>query len=191
MIVAVLDDQKTQTRRAIKPQPRDPFTGTDLRRGDRPDSLPPCPYGGPGDRLWVREAWRVGEDGIPIGEDRECVHYRADADESAGGPWRPSIHMPRWASRLTLEIVSVRPERVQEISDADVRAEGVTAESVRALWEGATRARQREMALAVPVPINSMGALSLWCAAWILINGRESWDRNDWLWAIEFRRVPR
>ncbi len=99
--------------------------------------------------------------------------------------------MPRAASRITLEITGVRVERVQAISDADVAAEGVTAEAVKALWNGATRSERRacdlpvspEMALAMAKPIDR------WRIGWTLINGRESWTANPWVWVLEFRRV--
>jgi hypothetical protein len=146
MVRAILDGRKTQTRRIMKPQPLwsdrlDCWLWDRKGRGmekpadavnDPPYGFSPhnwldlCPYGAPGDRLWVRETWcRYGA----------SVIYRANYSgdltpigDLIGGPWKPSIHMPRWASRLTLEITDVRVQRVQEITDSDALAEGVTRE---------------------------------------------------------------
>lgn len=132
MVRALLAGTKTQTRRALRPQPVDPYTGRDLPAGARPDSLPACPYGVPGDRLWVRETWCNGmtEDGY------DGVCYRASGDVCVEGRWRPSIYMPRWASRIVLELTSVRVERLHAITPADAIAEGVSSLSAyRSLWE--------------------------------------------------------
>jgi len=130
MVRAILEGRKTQTRRIIKPQPPD---GTvDIRYR--------CPYArSPGDRLWVRETWALTADadaclkqnGVMPGQldtDNDLsVLYRATDGECRllVEHWRPSIHMPRWASRITLEVLKVKVERLQEISQADARAEGV------------------------------------------------------------------
>jgi len=158
MVKAILAGRKTQTRRVIKPQPTYDtacgghwywLTGTwksicvgcstvkkFVSRMLTPSvSLshprPRCPYGQPGDRLWVRETHHI--DHYPAGTldaqgNPGTVHYRADTDvisQSWDGQWRPSIFMPRWANRITLEVVSVRVERVQDISEADAYAEGI------------------------------------------------------------------
>ena len=164
MVRALLDGRKTQTRRVVKPQP-------DAALGDLPGAAwnagfvnVSCPYGAPGDTLWARETWGPFEGGFI---------YRADEGPNVkpdDGRWHPSIHMPRWASRLTLHIKSVRVERLQEISEADALAEGCTAklaEEAPALDE----ARQdfREL--------------------WESINGPGSWDANPWVWVVEFKRV--
>src|SRR5690606_22458504 len=114
-------------------------TADDMQRG-RLGKVIQCPYGHPGDRLWVRETWNarpVSEvdsgmyeawapyKAIPKQQPSNAwVYFEADGDEE--GPWRPSIHMPRWASRITLEITGVRVERLQDISEADARREGLT-----------------------------------------------------------------
>lgn len=153
MVRAILDGRKTQTRRVVKPRQGmlDDWTGL------------PCPYGKPGDRLWVRETCYFEQ---PHGE----VIYRADPGsekaldpEFTGLRWRPSIHMPRWASRITLEIVNVRVERLQDIRVDDARAEGVTAK-----W-----------------PVHGFRNL------WQSINGFGSWDANPWVWVVEFRNMER
>ena len=151
MVRAILDGRKTQTRRVVKPQPvgrQRVIEGlAHVTRGMNPaddgavwyvgDCISSgveirCPFGSPGDRLWVKETWCRG---------RAFVFYRADC---GGDPpseytddwnaplvdrWRPSIHMPRSASRLTLEVVSVRVERLADISEADAKAEGYASAS--------------------------------------------------------------
>jgi hypothetical protein len=155
-----------------------------------------CPYGAPGDRLWVREAWApLDADYAPIAastpdvsrdvERGRMVHAacRADHVDARGdGPhalrWRPSIHMPRWASRLTLEVVSVRVERLHEIGSEDARAEGLEwvphmygVKGVAAFWWHGD-------------PVQSFRAL------WDSINAdRAPWASNPWVWRVEFRRV--
>ncbi len=189
MVRAILEGWKTQTRRVIKPQPtlceRSGFRWKGYAYGIGSDHLetqcnfarPACPQGKPGDRLWVRETWCAVDDTELDGE--RWVDYRATPKYSAEHPagwenapdspealkWRPSIHMPRWASRITLEITDVRVERLQDISEDDSMAEGI-------LFEGDQ-----------PSPRDNFSAL------WELINGPDSWDANPWVWVIEFKRV--
>ncbi len=177
MVRAILDGRKTQTRRVVKPQASlDGFSPKFIAQarvvpgglvheanGGRTGIPLPCPYGVPGDRLWVREAWRVLATGVEVppvpaltgaeigyraggAEWLECplaeIGYRAggaewlecplafyeredEREDAAAHCWRPSIHMPRWASRITLEITEVRVERLQEISADDAEAEGL------------------------------------------------------------------
>lgn len=217
MVRAILSGAKTQTRRAVKPQPV--MRGTDdcvIEYGKQRHSGPPayllgdilprfgCPYGQTGERLWVREKWRIGawdeidgkfaidycdgprkewlspnnyvdegeqfnrlweqstDDAIKVYGHQE--HYKWEPGNSPCR-WRPSIHMPRWACRLVLEIVSVRVERLQDISEADAKAEGAEpAECCMAHYHGFSK-------------------------LWQSINGEESWNANPWVWVIEFRRV--
>jgi len=182
MVRAILEDRKTQTRRVVKPQPissdgGDVFwwketVGWASSVHKNPEMMIPySPYGQPGDRLWVRETY--------CSLDRECV-YRADGDKPHAliGKWTPSIFMPRWASRLTLEVTEVRVERVQEISDDDCEAEGI---------------EQRWTCL-------NPGAGSYahencvhddFRALWDSINAKRGfgWEQNPWVWAVSFRRV--
>ena len=177
MVRAILAGSKTQTRRAIKPKP-DLVAGSvvgfrtpgDEKRGRLAKQIP-CPYGAPGDRLWVREAWQshTGQMGESI-----VYAYRA-TDDKRLGPWRPSIFMPRDASRITLEVTEVRVERLQDISEADARAEGV--------WTG-----QPEMLAAGARGMN-LNHRSAYASLWEQINGPASWDANPWVWAISFKRV--
>lgn len=148
-----------------------------------------CPYGQPGDRLWVREAWGLhayGDDTdwlkgscTELDLDDHVIAYRAD-----WGPlqdschWRPSIHMPRAASRITLEVTGVRVERLQDISEADAQAEGARE---------CDPVSGREVLLAGP---SQRGSFRLhYRDIWESINGPESWAANPWVWVVEFKRV--
>lgn len=189
MVLALLAGTKTQTRRVAKE-----FAGRDdlekiLRRFPNQNG---CPYGQPGDRLWVRESWfpdppadgtwayaewagcREGQiAGVPD-RFRHPAFCCYAADWLHGEVrWTPSIHMPRWASRITLEITSVRIERLQDISEQDAAAEGV------ATW--APGALSPESLNADP----SDQFRWLWCS----INGPDSWGANPWVWVVEFKRV--
>jgi hypothetical protein len=145
------------------------------------------PYGSPGDRLWVRETHRF--DGLDprLALRSQCldeISYRADmtGDRSCDDcAWRPSIHMPRWASRITLEITGVRVERLNEISILDSHAEGVGGTygetgiglgftGLNHEWDNKTAVEQYQ-----------------WL--WESINGPRSWDLNPWVWVVEFKRV--
>lgn len=159
-----------------------------------------CPYGTPGDRLWVREAWRVGRgyDEIPGSEfTSPRVHYGAEgATPEWAGRYRHARFMPRWASRLTLAVESVAIERVQAISDEDVAREGITRAFV------ARGMGRSDFVFGVPGEpcVNSAGdratgiehyasARDAFAALWTTVNGRESWEANPWCWVIGFRRV--
>lgn len=158
----------------------------------------PAKYGAVGDTLWVREAWRAGhhwderKGAPPVPESfngrpapHTMLHYEADGhapDEF--GRYRHARFMPRRASRLSLRVTGVKVERVQDISEADVAAEGVTPQSVLALWNSATRARQNEAG-----PPTMSLPIDLWQCAWTLINGRESWKANGFVWCVSFERV--
>ena len=147
-----------------------------------------CPYGVPGDRLWVRETWRVGEIGGIHGTatSKEDVHYRADLDEPpADGCWRPSIFMTRWAARILLEVVSVRVERLQEISEEDAKREGVAGYDPEPADEGGTFFSWRGVSTAPSVRAHFMHL-------WEKLNGKRpgcSWSDNPFVWRVEFRRV--
>lgn len=175
MVRAILDDRKTQTRRIIKPEP-DFHKGYYSARGVSWKSqigarqVPSSPYGRPGDRLWVRETWRCD-----CPDDPEYALYRADGYDDVmlppGFKWRPSIFMPRWASRIVLEITSVRVERLCKISPDDVIAEGVEKRARSAVfpWQAYTKEDYAKL--------------------WDSINGPGSFDKNPWVWAISFKRV--
>lgn len=217
MVRAILDGRKTQTRRIVKGVPDSPIKsakadfdvngrdfGVWFHCGDgQPVSkhnysqFNSCPYGKPGDRLWVRETWACRDDVDPQTERDKALHYmlyRASYSGNLGDEWhgydqwRPSIHMPRWASRITLEIVSVRVERLQAISRDDAIAEGTSlsmrdpGSSGQWLWEPVIGK------VACPSGTAS-GPVECFKIAWEAINGAGSWDANPWVWAIEFRRL--
>ena len=202
MVRALLNGKKTQTRRKVKGLPIILNRETDSLEVDvaniengRFAQLCPCPYGKPGDRLWVREAFMhepadyCWEASVSIPCRPAVTTYRADYPNSQPGEgWKPSIHMPRALSRITLEITGVRVERLQDISEADALAEGIerpenmSAEEMKALdiWDGAERACFN----ALNQPVHQYRRL------WNSINGPDAWDANPWVWAVEFRRLP-
>lgn len=196
MVRAILSGAKTQTRRVLRQQPLHIGVYTERGRevdwvhvdddGDPMDGPGiTCPYGVPGDRLWVREAWRccTVEPEIDYRADGDDSRYPLDGSSewwahwrtrSAGGRWQPSIYMPRWASRLTLEVTDVRVERVQAISPSDACAEGVFGEG--------------RYATAPPLPYPVATFASLWDS----INGERvgcSWADDPWVWVVGFRRL--
>ena len=196
------------------------------------DSLSNCPYGVIGDRLWVREAFDIVDDPAAYHKDdgprddsptyqcadavrrgpngeRWVVDYRAETntrimDKTGDRKWRPSIHMPRWASRITLEIESVRVERVQEISEADARAEGCIETWTETWWQGyrefdGEMHHQQAIGDAPPawmIEPKKMNMDHLRTSAaknfqmlWHQINGWDSWEQNPWVWVLTFKRV--
>ena len=162
-----------------------------FNKGDRPSAVPytgvKCPFGQPGARLWVRETHYFHSD--------ESISFRADkvdgvlwSSPQADGlereldipKWRPSIHMPRWASRITLEVVSVRVERVQEISEYDATSEGITPAPgcYDTFLDDAGK---------------SISAENKFRLLWDSINAKRGlgWDANPWVWVIEFKMMDR
>jgi len=192
MVRAVLNGSKTQTRRMLDWRRTRP---TDIAERDDGSKWPwsedcenggdywhDCPFGAVGDRLWVRETFRVHSRATDVA----TLVYKASARQSwteqthrvpvsvCNKPaviekWTPSIHMPRWASRITLEITGVRVERLQDISEQDAWAEGFDGydDDVSGGKNG----------------------YSEFCEAWMSIYGTDSWQDNPWVWVIEFRRV--
>ncbi len=180
MVRAILEGRKTQTRRVVKqylPSPRamagtKPVPDDLVLRSSGFAHRNTCPYGQPGDRLWVREAWAR----YNIDQDSHDMAYRATAPDEwpIEGRWRPSIHMPRWASRITLEIVSVRVERLNNITREDAAAEGICYPDSE------------------PKPewyLNSNWPEQNFAGLWEAINGAGSWQENPWVWVVEFDRV--
>ncbi|KDF13403.1 hypothetical protein AF41_00014 [Citrobacter sp. MGH 55] len=136
-----------------------------------------CPYGDVGDRIWVRETFSpVPDHEEPAG--CSALLYAADGN-GPYGKWVPSIHMPRWASRLTLEITGVRVERLNDISEEDARAEGI-------IDGGCLNCGEPEPCGCVnPQP----DATDAFAYLWQSIYGKENWDANPWVWVIAFKRI--
>jgi hypothetical protein len=221
MVRALLAGTKTQTRRIAKPV-KHPDLGNLYDAGALVLEREPqhvidraCPYGQPGDRLWVREAFRfaasldrlspndVGEKALDAGYNTPWAPTQFEADGSRAGAWhgfdtpptvttpgklRPGIHMPRWACRLVLEITGVRVERLHQISEADAVAEGVPEESEPCEQCGDCGW------LCIggepqecDAPGCGDGAIDGYRALWEQINGAGSWAANPWVWVVEFR----
>jgi len=189
MVRALLDGSKTQTRRVCKPQPiaDSKFTGghyipaTKRTLGAQisVEALyvgVACPYGQVDDLLWVRETFNRTN---PHGKDGHYFYRADEAHEFPDAIWKPSIFMPRAASRITLEITGVRVERLQDISESDALAEGISQDLMDTLQSNAEHANQRE-----PTPGKSAYEI-----LWEDINGAGSWDLNPWVWVIEFKKV--
>lgn len=198
-IMAILEGRTTQMRLVVKPQPDssrwktwvEPI-GVDYLRYDedgnvwnthaivhrygKPNDLPlvgyKCPYGQVGDRLWVRETHAVLSAGYIDGTGMDIRYRATDPDYPYG--WTPSIHMPRWASRITLEITGIRIERVQEITFDDIIAEGF------------------DIGNSEPFTDRTVGedARDWYRNLWDSINGKKHpWKSNPWVWVVEFKRV--
>lgn len=200
MVRAILAGQKTQTRREFRAK----NGGVHPRKNDIPGMtqiLRNCPYGKPGDRLWVRETWceTDREDGTPV------IAYRAGGciaigrDDSRGpdklirsfawddiphsDKWRPSIFMPRWASRILLEIASIRLEPLHSISEADAIAEGVREIGYTGDNAGPNRYCVQMDGYSNDAPT----AIEAYRMLWADINGADSLDANPWVWVVEFK----
>lgn len=208
MVRAILEGRKTQTRRIVKRFDKEWQPGifpTVVRNNIRvlpdwavDDLKSRCPYGQPGEHLWVRETWsapkgiddlspkQMGERALDANYRRPWapVRYwadmeRRDWDESVwgkeDGKTRVSIHMPRWAARLTLEITGVRVERLNDISEEDALAEGIEKIGCWFTFNGGLH--------------ESRSARDSFSALWEKINGFGTWSDNPWLWVIDFRPV--
>ncbi|EPV0917413.1 morphogenetic protein [Klebsiella pneumoniae] len=201
MVRALLDDRKTQTRRLVKFPVHDKNLGCELAGNELAGELSAGNYlnsafGKPGDRIWVRETFQgplfdydlmdsYSKDPNPFEKPEFCV-YKADgvpapefydADNELHCCWRPSIHMPRWASRILLEITDVRVERLNSISQEDAQAEGLELTGWRPTYSDPDSGGE------VMTPYENFAEL------WSSIYGDESWQANPWVWVIEFKRV--
>ena len=229
MVRAILEGRKTQIRRIMKPQPVIGDDGWFRWDGHKPNSKygayassqvdlksisifvgVSCPYGRPGDRLWVRETHHVPGGYLEAGLIEEIpkgvsspeslgVTYRADAPslKPCDGGWTPSIHMPRWASRITLEITGVRVERLQDISEEDAIAEG--ARHFPDLPGTSPYEQDDRWSMETPDSCDQClgNARMAFANYFCKITGNapkglhdpRPWDANPWVWVIEFRRV--
>ncbi|HBO0981495.1 TPA: hypothetical protein L4E58_001309 [Pseudomonas aeruginosa] len=196
MVRAILEGRKTVTRRAVKDTGfyaiDAAIHGNEVALREREALSTRCPFGQPGDRLWVREAWQGPlisdeeqaanqswwKDMTKFQDQAHCA-YRASGDNNEyvdpdgyfHCKWKPSIHMPRWASRILLEITAVRVERLQDITEDQAIAEGIDTHPMGFYGNGC---------------ITAGGAfLELWES----INGDGRWAANPWVWVVEFKRV--
>lgn len=234
MVRAILEGRKTQTRRVMKPayinnnlySLHEVVYGNDAIKLTGPHdrayagfSHPSggslayygCPYGQPGDRLWVRESWQVLPDKeytltqpeYEGGKNPSHIIYRASDEAPEMIRWRPSIHMPRWASRITLEVTGVRVERVQDISEAEAVAEGIERQIAHGqdlgwrnyLWHGdfGSYGLGNKKSDSWDYQYSTyQKAQDCFSSLWELINGKKpgrSWNDNPWVWVIEFKRI--
>lgn len=188
MVRAVLDGRKTQTRRAVKFPIRDKDIGCELSGNELAGEVSAgnyrnSPFGAVGDRLWVRETWAR----YNIDQNSHDMAYRATTpdDWPKEGRWRPSIHMPRWASRITLEITDVRVERLNSISENDARAEGAGS----AVWFAGKGVPEEQWTSLGEHGAYRASHINSFATLWESIYGADSWQANPWVWVIEFKRV--
>lgn len=208
MVRAILSGRKTQTRRILKELPCqcDAFEPEEMCAvspegwqmpghsgrwwcqcctSDRDAKF--CPYGKPGDRLWVKETFAPNSVGKIMAQmlkakEQPAIYYRATHEGSVAWRWRPSIFMPREASRITLEIVAVRVERLQDITGQDAIAEGIHRFDVGECQYFHWRKE-------APTEEHFNSAVMAYRDLWRSINGPDSWDVNPWVWVVEFKRV--
>ncbi|MEF8259316.1 hypothetical protein U9949_14045 [Escherichia coli] len=175
MVRAILGGNKTQTRRIVEEKFYGRAVAAELLAKH-------CPYGQPGDRIWVRETYRVHGKATDVA----TLVYRASVRNSwteqthrvpvevcnkpVSEKWTPSIHMPRWASRILLEITDVRVERMHDMSEADAKAEGATPATYK---------------ITPPEAVYRVGFGDIWRS----IYGQDNWLSNPWVWVIEFKRI--
>jgi hypothetical protein len=181
MVRAILEGRKTQSRRVVKPQPK-------LHSGQEEVVSAAweagfidvkCPYGKPGDRLWVRETFSAYAPSGQIGNWKTGKNvtyvYRAASENADVARWYPSIFLPRIASRITLEITNIRVERLQEISSADIQAEGILPKD----YPNGTYISEFDW------------ERRLWAEGWNALSAKRgySWESNPFVWVIEFKKV--
>ncbi|HFQ2794743.1 TPA: hypothetical protein ACHQHX_005778 [Pseudomonas aeruginosa] len=192
MVRAILEGRKTVTRRVVSPQPdflgsmvdpNTPFKTLDAGLHARIT----CPYGEPGDRLWVRETWglQVRSYGGGAGEfivyratNPDAIYCKSSEGREYPVKWKPSIHMRRHSSRILLEITAVRVERLQDISEEQALAEGVRGEPC-----DHTRQACADIGCWGDTAKGAFGFL------WESLKGEGSWAANPWVWVVEFKRV--
>lgn len=183
MVHAILEGRKTQTRRIVKLTDSGRVKGVGSPKNwhiDDHDVVNACPYGIPGDRLWVKETFAHWSPKI--------IKYRADGECSDGdrrehytpGKWRPSIFMPRWASRILLEITNVRVELLQDITEDGALAEGI--EKLTGQFDGCYAAGQS---------LSGTTARECFQRLWNYINAANGfgWEANPWVWVVEFKKI--
>ena len=203
MVKAILENRKTQTRRVMRPQPLnvDESDGRQVVLIDRPRHdgeglyvVPEDwhPYGVTGDRLWVRETFAMRGDIEPdTDRARHYLKYKTDPPSDLGmewhpyGKWRPSIHMPRWASRVSVEILDVRVAWVQDITEEDALAEGVKASDAVIMFQVGKDLRPRA------APEMEGTARGAFAVLWDGINAKRGfgWGTNPFVWTLTFKKI--
>ncbi|ELS1884668.1 hypothetical protein R4U68_001164 [Raoultella ornithinolytica] len=176
MVRAILDGRKTQTRRPIKWRQTRATEIAEREDGSKwpwsedaenvCDYWHPCPFGAVGDKIWVRETWNKYGGLLTYRVDHDWIDEMRK-ETVCTAKWTPSIHMPRWASRILLEITDVRVERLKSISDGDAIREGCSTADMK----------------------SGDCAADVFARLWASIYGEESWQANPWVWVIEFKRV--
>lgn len=198
MVRAILEGRKTQTRRVVKDPictNKEIYADAGLTWYGNFGLRKPCKFGDIGDRLWVRETAKYkrygglwvfdvfdhAEANVIYEADKESKYFMLDSDtmKKFKEGKKPSIFMPRWASRITLEIVSVRVESLVDISEHDAKAEGIEQDENKLFKCYTPKAGW----LAIDDPVESYKTL------WDSINGMGSWYDNPWVWVIEFKKV--
>lgn len=231
MVQAILKGRKTQTRRIVKETKihahcngESYFEIYDSVKGDILKDIEDlkyyCPYGQPGDLLWVREkfAWTVGEHepfdtlsffadnfhrdvkrpGVDYPDEEMCQDGWHDEQLALELKWKPSIHMPKAFARIWLKVKDVRVERVQDISEEDILKEGIRIPVNRETGNVVVRLGEENSALSF-LPGKSINTkytqsqllFAHWAELWCDVNGRENWDANPWVWAITFEELSR
>lgn len=203
MVRAILDGRKTQTRRPVKLPVHDKNLGCELAGNELAGELSAGNYlnsafGKPGDRIWVRETFRVHSRATDVAtlvykasvrnswtEQTHRVPVSVCNKPATPEKWTPSLHMPRWASRILLEITDMRVERLNAISEEDARAEGVGI----AVWFAAKGVPESEWTSLCEQGAMQASHINKFATLWESIYGAESWKANSWVWVIEFKRV--
>jgi hypothetical protein len=179
MVQAILEGRKTQTRRIVKPQPKQEleFFGWKLPeyiqvafgKGVKTESLHKFPFGQIGDVLWVRETFRPKGHSFPIGEHFEYKATAAADGNPINEPWKPSIFMPKDASRIWLRITDIKIQKLHDISRGDSMSEGCPFPNVA----------------------KETNPYAWFAELWQTIHGFSSWNNNPWVWVIEFERIEK
>jgi len=198
MVRATLEDRKTKTRRFINPQPMfyhdvkscqviEGFIHYIDSKGTSHVGGKMCPYGKVGDRIWVKETFQYTDASLNI--EPGWVYRATDRDWETleDWKWKPSIFMPRKASRITLEITDIRVERLLEINQADCLAEGIESSVINADKRDTT---YRDYMQKVVDPFEWYASpIDSYKSLWESINGVGSWSDNPWVWVITFKRL--
>ena len=211
MVQAILAGRKTQTRRVVKPQPESVNAEAGIPVGEYLDKLrslkdkglehvragtngmafPKCPYGQPGDVLWVRETWmRLPREGFYAYKASHPSFKEGELKNNLlheyGFRWKPSIHMPKEACRLFLRVKNVRVERLQDISDADACEEGIEPVYFEKNFD---KKAIKAFKHYTDSSFDGADAIGSFRSLWQSINGEQSWRDNPWVWVREFERM--